>query len=203
MSITGERDDLGGGPQKVGVAVADLFTGMYSAVGILAALRHALSPETVLGQHVSLLLQIAVDGRRGRTALDHPRQRTLLSRLRRLLNDPLFLRTPRGLVPTARAAELAQPIADILARAAAVMATARPFVATALPAVEGALAAAGTGILVARGSEDEIARARLVLRGNPGAGEPPAATIRHDREARAQFVPVHRRHGRHRRAPGG
>jgi crotonobetainyl-CoA:carnitine CoA-transferase CaiB-like acyl-CoA transferase len=41
MSITGERDDLGGGPQKVGVAVADLFTGMYATVAILAALRHA------------------------------------------------------------------------------------------------------------------------------------------------------------------
>ncbi|MDQ2989574.1 MAG: CoA transferase, partial [Pseudomonadota bacterium] len=39
MSVTGERDDLGGGPQKVGVAVADLMTGMYSAVAILAALR--------------------------------------------------------------------------------------------------------------------------------------------------------------------
>ncbi len=41
MSVTGERDDLGGGPQKVGVAVADLFTGMYATVAILAALRHA------------------------------------------------------------------------------------------------------------------------------------------------------------------
>lgn len=41
MSVTGERDDLGGGPQKVGVAVADLMTGMYATVGILAALRHA------------------------------------------------------------------------------------------------------------------------------------------------------------------
>ena len=41
MSITGERDDRpGGGPQKVGVAVADLFTGMYATVAILAALRH-------------------------------------------------------------------------------------------------------------------------------------------------------------------
>ncbi len=41
MSVTGERDDLpGGGPQKVGVAVADLFTGMYATVSILAALRH-------------------------------------------------------------------------------------------------------------------------------------------------------------------
>jgi crotonobetainyl-CoA:carnitine CoA-transferase CaiB-like acyl-CoA transferase len=41
MSITGERDDRpGGGPQKVGVAVADLFTGLYATVAILAALRH-------------------------------------------------------------------------------------------------------------------------------------------------------------------
>ena len=41
MSVTGERDDLpGGGPQKVGVAVADLFTGLYTTVAILAALRH-------------------------------------------------------------------------------------------------------------------------------------------------------------------
>jgi len=39
--VTGERDDLpGGGPQKVGVAVADLFTGLYATVAILAALRH-------------------------------------------------------------------------------------------------------------------------------------------------------------------
>jgi crotonobetainyl-CoA:carnitine CoA-transferase CaiB-like acyl-CoA transferase len=41
MSVTGERDDNpGGGPQKVGVAVSDLFTGLYAAVAILAALRH-------------------------------------------------------------------------------------------------------------------------------------------------------------------
>jgi crotonobetainyl-CoA:carnitine CoA-transferase CaiB-like acyl-CoA transferase len=54
MSITGERDDLGGGPQKVGVAVADLFTGMYSCVGILAALRHA--ERTGEGQHLDMAL---------------------------------------------------------------------------------------------------------------------------------------------------
>src|SRR4051812_40257075 len=54
MSITGERDDLGGGPQKVGVAVADLFTGMYSAVAILAALRHA--ERTGEGQQVDMAL---------------------------------------------------------------------------------------------------------------------------------------------------
>jgi len=50
-----------------------------------------------------------------------------LGRLRRLLNDPLFLRTPKGVVPSARAAELAQPIADIIARAGAVIAGAEPF----------------------------------------------------------------------------
>jgi crotonobetainyl-CoA:carnitine CoA-transferase CaiB-like acyl-CoA transferase len=54
MSITGERDDLGGGPQKVGVAVADLFTGMYATVAILAALRHA--ERTGIGQHIDMAL---------------------------------------------------------------------------------------------------------------------------------------------------
>jgi DNA-binding transcriptional LysR family regulator len=50
-----------------------------------------------------------------------------LGRLRRLLNDPLFLRTPKGVVPTARATELAEPIADILARVRTVVSTAKPF----------------------------------------------------------------------------
>ena len=54
MSVTGERDDLNGGPQKVGVAVADLMTGMYATVGILAALRHA--EKTGVGQHVDMAL---------------------------------------------------------------------------------------------------------------------------------------------------
>ena len=46
MSVTGPSraeiadDASGGGPQKVGVAVADLFTGMYASTAILAALRH-------------------------------------------------------------------------------------------------------------------------------------------------------------------
>ena len=41
MSVTGEADDLpGGGPQKAGVAIADLATGLYSAIAILAALHH-------------------------------------------------------------------------------------------------------------------------------------------------------------------
>lgn len=54
MSVTGERDDMGGGPQKVGVAVADLMTGMYATVGILAALRHA--EKTGEGQQVDMAL---------------------------------------------------------------------------------------------------------------------------------------------------
>jgi crotonobetainyl-CoA:carnitine CoA-transferase CaiB-like acyl-CoA transferase len=41
MSVTGERDDLpGGGPQKAGVAITDLMTGMYATVAIQAALAH-------------------------------------------------------------------------------------------------------------------------------------------------------------------
>ncbi|MBC7444209.1 MAG: CoA transferase, partial [Polaromonas sp.] len=74
MSVTGERDDLvdehghrvAGGPQKVGVAVADLMTGMYATVGILAALRHA--EKTGEGQQVDMALldtQVAMLANRG------------------------------------------------------------------------------------------------------------------------------------------
>jgi crotonobetainyl-CoA:carnitine CoA-transferase CaiB-like acyl-CoA transferase len=39
MSVTGERDGMpGGGPQKVGVPIVDLMTGMYATVGVLAGL---------------------------------------------------------------------------------------------------------------------------------------------------------------------
>ncbi|ANN65187.1 CaiB/BaiF CoA transferase family protein [Bordetella bronchialis] len=55
MSITGERDDApGGGPQKAGVAVADLMTGMYSVTGILAALFER--ERSGLGQHLDMAL---------------------------------------------------------------------------------------------------------------------------------------------------
>jgi len=55
MSITGERDELpGGGPQKAGVAVSDLMTGMYSAVAILAAL--AERERSGRGRHIDLAL---------------------------------------------------------------------------------------------------------------------------------------------------
>jgi crotonobetainyl-CoA:carnitine CoA-transferase CaiB-like acyl-CoA transferase len=58
MSITGAAD---GEPQKVGVAVTDLFTGLHSVIAIQAALRHA--EKTGQGQHIDMALfdtQIAV-----------------------------------------------------------------------------------------------------------------------------------------------
>jgi formyl-CoA transferase len=55
MSITGERDDLpGGGPQKAGVAISDLMTGMYATVAILAAL--AQRERTGAGQYIDMAL---------------------------------------------------------------------------------------------------------------------------------------------------
>jgi crotonobetainyl-CoA:carnitine CoA-transferase CaiB-like acyl-CoA transferase len=55
MSITGERDGTpGGGPQKVGVPIVDLMTGMYAAVGVLAAL--ARRAETGNGDYIDLAM---------------------------------------------------------------------------------------------------------------------------------------------------
>ncbi len=55
MSITGERDDLpGGGPQKVGVAVTDVLTGLYTAIAALAAVRER--ERTGKGKHVDMAL---------------------------------------------------------------------------------------------------------------------------------------------------
>ena len=51
MSITGPA---GGEPQKVGVAVTDIFTGLYSVIAIQAALRHAEATGT--GQHIDMSL---------------------------------------------------------------------------------------------------------------------------------------------------
>lgn len=50
-----------------------------------------------------------------------------LGRLRRLFNDPLFLRTPKGVAPTARALELSGPVTEILSRVRSVVAAAEPF----------------------------------------------------------------------------
>ncbi|WP_430512832.1 CaiB/BaiF CoA transferase family protein [Pannonibacter phragmitetus] len=58
MDLTGDRD---GEPQKVGVAIADIFTGVYGVIGILAALRRR--DMTGEGEHVDMALldtQVAV-----------------------------------------------------------------------------------------------------------------------------------------------
>jgi len=54
-----------------------------------------------------------------------------LGRLRRLFHDPLFLKNPRGVVPTERAAALTEPIAEILAGVRRVVGRAEPFDARA------------------------------------------------------------------------
>ncbi len=55
MSITGRSDDVpGGGPQRVGVALTDLFTGVYASTAILAALE--VRNRTGVGQHIDMAL---------------------------------------------------------------------------------------------------------------------------------------------------
>ena len=55
MSITGERDDQpGGGPQKAGVAVTDVITGLYASMAILGALHER--NRSGKGQYIDLAL---------------------------------------------------------------------------------------------------------------------------------------------------
>ncbi len=55
MSVTGERDGQpGGGPQKVGIPIVDLMTGMYTAVSVLAAL--ARRNETGVGDSIDIAM---------------------------------------------------------------------------------------------------------------------------------------------------
>jgi crotonobetainyl-CoA:carnitine CoA-transferase CaiB-like acyl-CoA transferase len=60
MSVTGEPDGdpkdgkSGGGPQRAGVPVADIITGMYASIAICAAIAHRA--ETGVGQHLDLAL---------------------------------------------------------------------------------------------------------------------------------------------------
>src|SRR5499426_16766 len=55
MSVTGEPDDApGGGPQRAGVPVADIITGMYASIAICAALAHR--EKTGIGQQLDLAL---------------------------------------------------------------------------------------------------------------------------------------------------
>jgi crotonobetainyl-CoA:carnitine CoA-transferase CaiB-like acyl-CoA transferase len=80
MSITGRPDgEPGGGPMRVGVAVVDLFTGMYACVAILAALHRR--DKTGEGAHIDMALfdvQLAMLANQASNALvsgnDPPRQ---------------------------------------------------------------------------------------------------------------------------------
>jgi len=55
MSVTGEPDGApGGGPQRAGVPVADIITGMYASIAICAALAHRA--QSGAGQHLDLAL---------------------------------------------------------------------------------------------------------------------------------------------------
>jgi crotonobetainyl-CoA:carnitine CoA-transferase CaiB-like acyl-CoA transferase len=55
MSVTGEPDGApGGGPQRAGVPIADIVTGMYASIAICAALAHRA--ESGAGQHLDLAL---------------------------------------------------------------------------------------------------------------------------------------------------
>ncbi len=55
MSVTGEPDDKpGGGPQRAGVPIADIITGMYASIAICAALAHRA--QSGAGQHLDLAL---------------------------------------------------------------------------------------------------------------------------------------------------
>ncbi len=65
MSLTGEPD---GAPQKSGVAIADLFTGVYSAVAILAALRER--ERSGVGAHIDMALLDTQVGVLGNQALN-------------------------------------------------------------------------------------------------------------------------------------
>lgn len=65
MSLTGEPD---GAPQKSGVAIADLFTGVYSTVAILAALTERA--RTGVGRHIDMALLDTQVGVLGNQALN-------------------------------------------------------------------------------------------------------------------------------------
>lgn len=59
MSVTGDGDERGGGPQKVGVPIVDIMTGMYATIGVLGALVGR--NQTGKGEHVDVaMLDVSV-----------------------------------------------------------------------------------------------------------------------------------------------
>jgi len=81
----------------------------------LLVLFHVVCEEGHVGRAASRLTLTA-------SAVSHG-----LKRLRHLLNDPLFLRTPKGVVPTARALALREPVAEILSQVHSALGAATPF----------------------------------------------------------------------------
>jgi crotonobetainyl-CoA:carnitine CoA-transferase CaiB-like acyl-CoA transferase len=67
MSVTGERDNKpGGGPQRAGVPIVDIMTGMYSTIAVCAAIAHRA--ETGVGQFIDMALldtQVAILANQG------------------------------------------------------------------------------------------------------------------------------------------
>ncbi len=67
MSVTGERDNKpGGGPQRAGVPIVDIMTGMYSTIAVCAAIAHRA--ETGVGQYIDMALldtQVAILANQG------------------------------------------------------------------------------------------------------------------------------------------
>ena len=74
MSVTGEREGMpGAGPQKVGVPIVDIMTGMYTAVGVLAALVRR--NETGKGDNIDLAMLDVQTGFLANQAMNGPRPR--------------------------------------------------------------------------------------------------------------------------------
>lgn len=67
MSVTGERDDMpGGGPQRAGVPIVDIMTGMYATIAVCAAIANR--ERTGAGQHIDMALldtQVAILANQG------------------------------------------------------------------------------------------------------------------------------------------
>jgi len=67
MSVTGERDDRpGGGPQRAGVPIVDIMTGMYATIAVTAAIAHR--EKSGIGQFIDMALldtQIAILANQG------------------------------------------------------------------------------------------------------------------------------------------
>ena len=67
MSVTGERDDRpGGGPQRAGVPIVDIMTGMYATIAVTAAIAHR--ERSGVGQFVDMALldtQVAILANQG------------------------------------------------------------------------------------------------------------------------------------------